>query len=425
MRLTSKIFANFRLLAAGRVLTALLNLTAIGLLSRALDLAEFGTVVLIHVYVLTVRGLVSLKPALAIVRWGVPLLDANDQKGLVELLALSSRLDWGSAILSVLVGVLFAPAVAGFMDWSDASTNYAMVFSIVLIMSGTGTASGYLRLTERWNLVALLALVGPLIRVIAATFGIANNATIEFFLFAWGLSLLAEHAVLKLLGALVCRYDGLAYNLRRAARLSDHQGYAPFVYSTYLQSVLDLVPHRIAVLMVGSSLGPESGGLFRAAKEVSSVLARPAEILREVVFPDLTRLWDRDRSQFLAIVIKVCGIAGLIGIIFASLSLWFGDWLLTLLFGPAFGPAATLLSLLLGAAGVELAGSALRPAGNAMGRPVALLVTQAIGALVLVVSYYPLQSSFGLSGAGLAVSLGVIVHSFGMAWVVAGGSMRS
>ena len=425
MRLTSKIFANFRLLAAGRVLTALLNLTAIGLLSRALDLAEFGTVVLIHVYVLTVRGLVSLKPALAIVRWGVPLLDANDQKGLVELLALSSRLDWGSAILSVLVGVLFAPAVAGFMDWSDASTNYAMVFSIVLIMSGTGTASGYLRLTERWNLVALLALVGPLIRVIAATFGIANNATIEFFLFAWGSSLLAEYAVVKLLGAMVCRYDGLAYNLRRAARLSDHKGYASFVCSTYFQSVLDLVPHRIAVLMVGSSLGPESGGLFRAAKEVSSVLARPAEILREVVFPDLTRLWDHDRNQFLAIVIKVCGIAGLIGIIFASLSLWFGDWLLTLLFGPAFGPAATLLSLLLGAAGVELAGSALRPAGNAMGRPVALLVTQAIGALVLVVTYYPLQSSFGLSGAGLAVSLGVIVHSFGMAWVVARGSMRS
>ena len=186
---TNNIFANFRLLAIGRVFTALLNLTAIGMLSRALSLAEFGIVVLIHVYVLTVRGLVNVKPTLAVVRWGVPLQDNADKANLKSLLALSSRLDWASAFLSVMVGVLFAPLMGYLMEWGSNSTKYAMIFSLILIMSGVGTATGYLRLTDRWNLVAIQALIGPAIRVLAAVFGILYQASIGYFLVAWALSL--------------------------------------------------------------------------------------------------------------------------------------------------------------------------------------------------------------------------------------------
>jgi O-antigen/teichoic acid export membrane protein len=68
-----RVLGNFGLLLRGRGIGALMALAATALMARALGPAEFGLVILIHTYVVLVRGLLNFKQFLAIVRYGVTL----------------------------------------------------------------------------------------------------------------------------------------------------------------------------------------------------------------------------------------------------------------------------------------------------------------------------------------------------------------
>jgi O-antigen/teichoic acid export membrane protein len=72
-----RILGNFGLLVRGRGIAAVMSFGATALMARSLGPAEFGMVVLIETYALLARGLFSFKQFQGIVRYGVPLHDAN------------------------------------------------------------------------------------------------------------------------------------------------------------------------------------------------------------------------------------------------------------------------------------------------------------------------------------------------------------
>lgn len=425
MTVVARVFANFRLLAAGRVLSALFNLGALTVMARALPLDAFGTVVLVHMYVLTIRGLVNLKPFLAVVRWGVPALDHSRHEELERLLGLSRFIDWCTAALGAALAMIAAPAAGVLLGWSDAVVGYAVGFGAVLILCGTGTATGFLRLANRFDVLAWQILVGPSIRLVAALGGWWSGAGIGYFIAAWALSLAAEYVYLTVVGAREYRRQGLrpAPFARRSA--AAFHGLGRFLRVVWVQTVLDMVPHRFATLMVGVALGTDSAGLFRAARDFSTVVARPAALLRQVVFPDLTRLWSSDRAAFRQVVTQVCVVSGLVGLVLAVISLLAGGRLMEALFGAPFAAAGPLLTWLLLAAAMELAGAVLRPAGYAMDLASVLLWLQVFSTAVLLLAFHPLQASFGLTGSGVAVAAASLVLTLGMAIAVARRATRA
>jgi len=72
-----RILGNFGLLVRVRGIAAVMSFGATALMARSLGPAEFGMVVLIETYALLARGLFSFKQFQGIVRYGVPLHDAN------------------------------------------------------------------------------------------------------------------------------------------------------------------------------------------------------------------------------------------------------------------------------------------------------------------------------------------------------------
>ena len=413
-----RVFANFRLLVFGRVCASVLNLVAITVMARAINLNEFGTVVLVFVYLLTIRVLANLKPFLAVIRWGVPALDSGDRDTLTRLLVLTNRIDWCAAATAMLLGVLLAPLVGTLLGWSDRIIGYAMAFSVVLLASGTGTATGVLRLMDRFDAIAIQNAVGPAVRCLGALGAWYYEAPMDAFVAIWCVSLGMESLYLAWRGRRECRVHGYRFSPFHKTSLASFPGFPRFLGIAYVQTVLDLVPHRFSTIMVGAVLGAESAGLFRAASECYTVVARPAVMLRQVVFPDLTRLWVDSVATFRSVVWRVCGIAGLIGACFVVPSVFFGDWFMGTLFGDVFGVAGGLLTWLLVSAAFELGGAALRPAGYAMNRAGAMLAGSVVGTGALLIGFYPLTQTAGLTGAGVAVGLGALVTWLGMVWVI-------
>ncbi len=76
--MANRALTNFGRLLRGRGVGAVCAVAATALMANALPPAEFGLVVLLHTYVLVIRGLLNFRTFEAIVRYGIPLQVAGD-----------------------------------------------------------------------------------------------------------------------------------------------------------------------------------------------------------------------------------------------------------------------------------------------------------------------------------------------------------
>jgi O-antigen/teichoic acid export membrane protein len=229
------------------------------------------------------------------------------------------------------------------------------------------------------------------------------NAPMEAFILVWGFAFCAGNIYMISRGFSELRgklqtplWSGFRW---RDVKEQDSDFWG-FIGVVYWQTNVDLIPKHLSTLLAGSLLGPAAAGLFRLAREVSSVLTQPAVTLREVLFPDLTRAWNQQQENFAQLAIGTALIAGVVGLCFAVLAHFAGTDILGLV-GQDYIPAKPLMVLLLIAASFDLASASLRAAAYAMGRAASLLRIHLFGIAVYITLFYLLTSHYGLIGPGL------------------------
>ena len=70
---SKRVLRNFGIVLGGRGIAAVFTLLATALMANALEAREFGLVILLHTYVLAVRGILNFRTYEAVVRFGGPL----------------------------------------------------------------------------------------------------------------------------------------------------------------------------------------------------------------------------------------------------------------------------------------------------------------------------------------------------------------
>ena len=88
-----RVLKNFGIVLRGRGIAAVLNLAATALMAHALSAMEFGLVILLHTYVLAIRGILNFRTYEAIVKFGVPFHAGDDHGGLTNLFRQTSLVD--------------------------------------------------------------------------------------------------------------------------------------------------------------------------------------------------------------------------------------------------------------------------------------------------------------------------------------------
>jgi O-antigen/teichoic acid export membrane protein len=201
-------------------------------------------------------------------------------------------------------------------------------------------------------------------------------------------------------------------------------GFWSFVGVVYWQTGIDLLPKHVSVLLAGNLLGPAAAGLFRLAREFSTVLTQPAVTLREVLFPDLTRSFHAEDGGIHSIPFKTALIAGLAGLAIVLFSVLFGDSILGII-GKAYIPAAPLLSMLLLAATFDLASAPLRAAAYAMGKAGVVLRIHVAGIICYVALFFVITPLTRLTGPGWAAIIASLLALGLTAKLIAGTSPKA
>lgn len=418
-----RVLQNFMVLAGGRAAGGVLGFASTLLSARALGPEDFGVVAMISAYVLVVRGFVNIKPFEAIVRYGVALADDHDLEGLARLLRVSLVLDCVSAVSGTLLAIIVAYAAGPLMDWSASTTTVAMWFSLILLGSGTATASGSLRIFDRFDAISQVQVVSSVWRlagvVLVTQLGVANVATIAA---VWASAQFAQYLGTLWFGARVVFARIPWQRLRGPLELAEmgrtHPGIWGFLNVIYWQATLDLVPKSLGTLYAGALLGPHGAAMFRIAREFANVVAKPALLVRQAIYPDLARLRHRRDQAFNKVVISMAAMMGIPALLLAIASLWVGAPLLKLTVGANYVPAAGLLSWLIAAATLEMAASPLRPAGYALGCAKAMLGVQVLASVIFIAAFQLLTPRLDVLGPGIATVAMSLVTLLGMSIAV-------
>ena len=174
----------------------------------------------------------------------------------------------------------------------------------------------------------------------------------------------------------------------------------------------------IFAILAGYLLGPAEAGLLRLAQEISSLLSKPAGLIREVVFLDLTRSWHQGSAAFNLIAYRTALLGGGFGLLFVLAGYFFGADLLAALIGKKFVAAAPVLTLMLLAATFDLTASSLRSAAYAIGHADKVLRMYAVSAGIYVALFVALTSISGLIGAGVAACVAAALPPLAIALLI-------
>lgn len=403
-----RVFKNFGVVLRGRGIAAVFNMTALALMANALSPAEFGLVVLLHTYVLAIRGFLNFRTFEAVVKYGVPLQVSGDNDGLRKLLRITTSVDVSSSIVATLLGVGAASITGKFLHWDEQMVVTASFYSLTMLSTAIGTPNGILRVYDRFDVLGIWYTISPAIRFFGVVIAWFFDAEMLVFIGVWATAFVLENIWIYLRGHREIRQH-LSESIWRGFRFRELRETSPdfrhFLGVIYWQTNVDLLPKHLAVLLAGNLLGPAGAGMFRLANDFSTVLSKPGLMLREVLFPDLSRILHNKEAGFHELGLKAVQIAGASGLLLVLLSIPLGAPILGII-GADYTPAAPLLTLMLLAASFELAGSPLRAAAYALGSAGGVLRIYALSSFVYLSLFYVFTLPFGLIGPGIAAVIG-------------------
>jgi len=408
---SGRVLKNFGVVLRGRGIAGVFTLAATTLMANALPVAEFGLVILLHTYVLAVRGILNFRTYEAIVRFGIPLHENGDNEGLKQLFRTTTMVDVTSSVAATLLGISAASIAGGFLHWDAQMISLAGLYSLVMLSTASNTPNGILRLYDRFDALSVFYVLGPAIRITGVGIAWTMDAGMNVFVAIWAAAFVLDNIWLFVRGHLEFNrhnngniwQGGHWQELRKTSR-----EFRRFIVVVYWQTNIDLMPKHLAVLLAGSMLGPAAAGMFRLARDFSTILSKPAMMLNEVLFPDLARILHSEAAGFHELTFRAVKVAGAAGLLLVLLSIPAAGPILGII-GPEYTEAKLLVTLMLLAATFELAGAPLRATAYAIGKVAQVLRIYLLSLLIYLGLFYVLTPLMGLQGPGVAACTGTLL----------------
>lgn len=422
-----RVLGNFSFLVKGRGIAAVMLFAVATLMARSLGPTEFGMVVLIQTYALLTRGLFNFQVFDAIVRYGVPAHDKSDSHILKRIIYICWRIDLFASITSTTIAVILAPLIGPYLGMNNEHIFLLTAYSFVLIAStGNASSRGILRLFDKFNIIGKQMTIGPTVRFLGVVIAWWFDASLSIFVAILAFGSVCEDLYLNWYGwreyqqSIVTTSDKTTDEEKNEgkAQLSEFPEMRHFLWVSYWQSNLDLIPKHLSIMLAGSLLGSAEAGLLRLARQFSSLLSNPAVLIRQVVFLDLTRSWHQGSDAFKIIAYRTALLGGAFGLLFVGASYFFGVTLLKTLVSESFIDAAPVLTLLLLASTFDLIAAPLRSASYAIGRASTVLRLYILSAFIYLTAFVVFTSSLGLIGAGIAACAATTLPPIAMLFII-------
>lgn len=400
----ARIFKGLGLVLGGKAGAGLISLVYLIIAARALGPRDYGILVLVHGYVTAVCGIVEFPAWQAIVRYGAEARMEDAPHRLARLLRFGAAVELTGGGAAIITTMVMAPFVGPRLGWPPETVAFAIPYSFAVLGSVRSAPAGYLQLIDRFDLIGLHNMVQPLVRLIGASLAWLMGWGLKGFLVAWLVAALAEFAVLWGMG-LWCAHRRLGPALRRpdpGSASAENPGIWRFLVASNADVTLSELAGRIAPLIVGWVLGPAMAGLFAVAQRATVIIAQPAQILGNTAYAELARMVAAGQggAPLRRTLTRVIGIALAAAAPVTLIAALFPNPIVTLLAGPAFKAAGSVMVVLIAARMIAVVGPPCSSALSAMGYPALSMSANLFAGLIFLPVLPWLLERAGLMGAG-------------------------
>ena len=415
-----RIAANTGLMVGSKALGVLFGVGTLLVVTRALDPVDFGTVIFLHAYMLFFAEVATFTTWQSIIRFGTDDVKNGNSSQLASLIKFSAILD----IISVIFAYLASLALFGFVVWItqvfpalaskeglDTSTlrNYAAIYCLVVFARQIGTSIGIFRLFDRFKILAVEALIMPILRLVGSIYAAFSGWGLEGFLVVWFGASLLSYMFMMSMGLLELRKRGLLNLVFRAPIkfMRPREGLWPFVIKSNIDSTLATGNMHLPLLLVMAVFGATWAGVYKIAEEVAKLLSEGFKLLDQVIYPELAKLVvNGDAAKIWRLVMRFAFILLSFGLVCSILVFVFGPTALTKVFGADYTKAAPLASLLVPAAALLGTIAPLYPIFYAADKPERAIYARGAGLLVYISSFLIFSFTIGKMAPGWAALAG-------------------
>lgn len=418
-----RIFKGMGLVLGGKAGAGLVSLVYLIIAARALGPHDYGILVLVHGYVTAVVGIVEFPSWQAIVRYGAEARAEDAPHRLARLLRFGSIVELAGGAVAIIAAMALAPLVGPHLGWPPETVAFAIPYSFAVLGSVRSAPAGYLQLINRFDLIGLHNMVQPCVRLVGATMAWLLGWGLQGFLVAWLVAALAEFIVLWAMGLILAlrRLGPILARPERGSAAMENPGIWRFLVASNADLTLSELAGRIAPLIVGWVLGPATAGLFVVAQRATVIIAQPIQILGSTAYAELARMVAAGEggAPLRRALVRLIGIALAAAAPVAIIAALFPTFVVTLLAGPAFKAAGSVMVILIIARVIAVIGPLCSSALSALGYPALSMSANLFAGLIFLPVLPIMLHHWGLIGAGVqAVGQSLLASSLlaGLVW---------
>jgi O-antigen/teichoic acid export membrane protein len=415
--LLHRVLANAGVLLGGRAANAVISLGYLAVAARLLGVREVGVLILINAFAQLVGEVVKFNSWQTVLHYGSGALGAGERGKLQQVVRFTLFLDVASSLVGVAVAVAAALLFGDRLGWTPADSPKAALYCLTILAMASATPTGLLRLFNRFDLIAAQAPISSLARLAGSGLAIAFGASLGGFLVIWAAGTVI--AFVYLAGSAIAE-------MRRRDLLSGFRWFGTpltrgmpgawrFAWATNFNSSLDVAFTHAITLAVGALAGPGPAALWRIGRQVADALAKPARLLIPALYPELARLHvSHGEHAMRRLALQVGVVGGGVGTALLLVTALAGRPILTLVMGPAFAPAASIMLWQVAAAVIGIWALPLDPMLVTLGRPGDAVKVRLVVAAGLLASLPFMIDRFGITGAGAALVAAMAALALGM-----------
>ena len=371
--------------------------------ARALGPAGLGILALVESFVRIVDLILRLEPWQAVIRYAIQAQERGDIPAFLRLIKLSVLIDAAGGLLAGVACMILAPFVAPLIGLPEgAGEQYIWVMALGLFFSFRPTAIAVLRVFDRFDRLAWVDMISALVRLLLTVVAWLAGLGIWAFL----VILLVQSLLDGLLAFAVALHELRkrghhgALAAHGLVALRENPGFLRFLWNSNFNVILRQSANRFDVLVLGAMMNPAAVGIYQLGKRVMNRLTKLAGPLRQTVYPELARLWEKGKvHQFNRLVLIFSASILLLQLVIAVPVMLHMEGVIALFFGPAFAGAGTVMNILLISAIIFASGVVLNPALLAMGKDRMLVRVTMLSTLLFALSFLPFVHLWGVEGA--------------------------
>ena len=424
--LSGRIARNTGMLFGGKLTGALLGLLVLIILGNVLEPAQFGGLLLLHAYAASFAGLASFNSWQMVVNYGVGPFGRQDWPALQKLMRFAMSLDCLGASLAAVLAVILMPVAYTAIGMPEGYLLPAMAYCALIFFRQTSASTGFLRLSDRFDLLSAHALVMPAARLIGVTICAALGTGLVGYIIVWFAASFLSYVALPLLAVWQMSRGGLLAGLfsGRGWMKPGEPGMWRFALLSNLDSTVKTAAEHLPTLLAGALFGPGAAAIYRVSRQIADLFARGVSQFDKVVHPEIAQLLnDGDPQRVMRLVLRSSLVLLCLGLSIVALLALSQANILASLLDEDYGGSPWLIVLLLGSASLMAAAMPFHPILYASKRPGLALTARLCGIALFLALVPMLSGAFGIEALGWA-SIGGEFVALAIVVILALGSLQ-